>query len=86
MQIVLTGQRTYCIVSYIASPAETTPPGSWQVHLFAARIDADDRPDEPGGGTAGTPASLSNSAAYVDSGVLETLVRKSWESGGDACA
>ena len=26
MQIVLTGHRTYCIVSYMARPADTTPP------------------------------------------------------------
>ena len=27
MHTVLTGLRMYCMVSYIARPAETTPPG-----------------------------------------------------------
>jgi hypothetical protein len=27
MQTVLTGLRMYCMVSYMAKPAETTPPG-----------------------------------------------------------
>ena len=58
---------------FLEVSAETTPPGSWQVHLFAARTW--DGGHERGRDRAvpGTTASLSHSAAYVDSSVLAAI-------------
>ena len=58
---------------FLEVSAETTPTGSWQVHLFAARDwDADDPADVPKV-RATKPASLSHSAAYHDTGVLGAI-------------
>jgi hypothetical protein len=59
---------------FLEVSAETTPTGSWQVHLFAARTWDGDEPAVRGNaGTAAKPASLSHSAAYGDSGVLGAI-------------
>ena len=55
---------------FLEVSAESTPPGSWQVHLFAARTwDGDALEFAPHDG-APKRASLSHSAAYGDSDVL----------------
>jgi hypothetical protein len=59
---------------FLEVSAESTPLGSWQVHLFAARTwDGDDVEPRPAAGNAAKPAALSHSAAYVDSGVLGAI-------------
>jgi hypothetical protein len=56
---------------------ETTPLGSWPVHLFAAEAGSlDDPVPAMGSGRAPRPASLAHSAAYVDEGVLGAIA--SW--------
>jgi hypothetical protein len=53
---------------------ETTPLGSWPVHLFAAeRWSVDDPAPAAVGARAPRPASLAHSAAYVDEGVLGAI-------------
>jgi hypothetical protein len=57
---------------FLEVSAETTPVGSWRVHLFAARTWDAERPASPRNlGSSTKPASLSHSAAYGDSGVLD---------------
>ena len=59
---------------FLEVSAETTPPGSWQVHLFAARDwDGDERVPREGGTGTRSP-SLAHSAAYGDSDVLRAIV------------
>lgn len=59
---------------FLEVSAETTPTGSWQVHLFAARSwDGDEPASRRHAGTAAKPASLSHSAAYGDSAVLGAI-------------
>ena len=59
---------------FLEVSAETTPTGSWPVHLFAARTWGDDEAASNGhAGPAAKPASLSHSAAYGDPGVLGAI-------------
>ena len=59
---------------FLEVTAETTPVGSWEVHLFAARAwTAGDRDPGPAAARVVAPASLSHSAAYVDEGVLGAI-------------
>lgn len=53
--------------------AETTPLGSWPVHLFAAVGGDAEEPVRDGASNATKRASLSHSAAYVDEGVLGAI-------------
>jgi hypothetical protein len=56
---------------FLEVSAETTPMGSWQVHLFAARAWDDDVPEvQRPAASAAKRASLSHSAAYGDSDVI----------------
>jgi hypothetical protein len=59
---------------FLEVSAETTPTGSWQVHLFAARDwDADEPADGPRVRATTKPVSLSHSAAYHDTSVLGAI-------------
>ena len=58
---------------FLEVSAETTPTGSWQVHLFAARTWDDDAPVDARAARAAKRASLSHSAAYGDTGVLGAI-------------
>jgi hypothetical protein len=55
---------------FLEVSAESTPPGSWQVHLFAARTWDGDALEFARRDGAAKRASLSHSAAYGDSDVL----------------
>ena len=56
---------------FLEISAESTPMGSWEVQLFAARaLDGDDPVFRRAEGRAAKPASLSHSAAYGDAGVI----------------
>ncbi len=56
---------------FLEVSAETTPMGSWQVHLFAARAWEEEEVElRKNAAPAAKRASLSHSAAYVDSSVL----------------
>ena len=56
---------------FLEISAESTPMGSWEVHLFAARaLDGDDPVFRRTAGVSAKAASLSHSSAYGDAGVI----------------
>ena len=58
---------------FLEVTAETTPVGSWEVHLFAARTWTGGDGAGPAAARVAAPAWLSHSAAYVDEGVLDAV-------------
>ena len=69
---------------FLEISAETTPLGSWQVHLFAARAWNGDEPEfQRADGTAATRGALSHSAAYGDAGVIRDIATWIRDRAGD---
>ena len=68
---------------FLEVSSETTPLGSWPVHLFAARTWDDDAPLDARTARAAKSASLSHSAAYVDTGVLGAIAEWIGEREGE---
>ena len=70
---------------FLEVTAETTPLGSWPVHLFATATPAADGGVLDGASAHGTKgAPLSHSAAYVDEGVLGAIAAWIRERESDA--